>query len=149
MLERGDCYMYCFFQAEDGIRDYKVTGVQTCALPICSAWRRLPRPDPLLSAGSREWRSVFRGRKQLAPVPRFPQPVPEPRSPGRRPSDPATPAPRSSIRVPPRCGFAIPLWRLLHNRPSDKTEIGVRATAPPAFGSLAKPVAVSIGAQVS
>src|SRR6266446_6169602 len=28
--------MFCFFffQAEDGIRDYKVTGVQTCALPI-------------------------------------------------------------------------------------------------------------------
>src|SRR5205807_4763200 len=24
-----------FFQAEDGIRDYKVTEVQTCALPIC------------------------------------------------------------------------------------------------------------------
>src|SRR5205807_7810117 len=24
-----------FFQVEDGIRDYKVTGVQTCALPIC------------------------------------------------------------------------------------------------------------------
>src|SRR3712207_7174278 len=33
--------MYCvdlsffFFQAEDGIRDIGVTGVQTCALPIC------------------------------------------------------------------------------------------------------------------
>src|SRR2546426_7821027 len=27
--------MFFFFQAEDGIRDYKVTGVQTCALPIC------------------------------------------------------------------------------------------------------------------
>src|SRR5256885_2847684 len=26
--------MFFFFQAEDGIRDYKVTGVQTCALPI-------------------------------------------------------------------------------------------------------------------
>src|SRR5205807_7591340 len=28
--------LFCcfFFQAEDGIRDYKVTGVQTCALPI-------------------------------------------------------------------------------------------------------------------
>src|ERR1039457_7661315 len=26
-----------FFQAEDGIRDYKVTGVQTCALPIYAA----------------------------------------------------------------------------------------------------------------
>src|SRR5256885_4546228 len=28
---------FFFFQAEDGIRDYKVTGVQTCALPICRA----------------------------------------------------------------------------------------------------------------
>src|SRR5204863_3557424 len=25
-----------FFQAEDGIRDLYVTGVQTCALPICN-----------------------------------------------------------------------------------------------------------------
>src|SRR5256885_13046094 len=30
-----------FFQAEDGIRDYKVTGVQTCALPICPGLRRV------------------------------------------------------------------------------------------------------------
>src|SRR2546426_9004286 len=31
---------FFFFQAEDGIRDYKVTGVQTCALPISflDAW---------------------------------------------------------------------------------------------------------------
>src|SRR5438046_7162361 len=29
-------FMFCFFfQAEDGIRDWSVTGVQTCALPIC------------------------------------------------------------------------------------------------------------------
>src|SRR5256885_11477249 len=28
---------FFFFQAEDGIRDYKVTGVQTCALPILEA----------------------------------------------------------------------------------------------------------------
>src|SRR5699024_11709111 len=27
--------VYFFFQAEDGIRDRNVTGVQTCALPIC------------------------------------------------------------------------------------------------------------------
>src|SRR5437762_9723791 len=27
--------MFFFFQAEDGIRDTSVTGVQTCALPIC------------------------------------------------------------------------------------------------------------------
>ena len=31
----GGCF---FFQAEDGIRDYKVTGVQTCALPICCVY---------------------------------------------------------------------------------------------------------------
>src|SRR5205807_7313954 len=30
------CILFFFFQAEDGIRDYKVTGVQTCALPIYS-----------------------------------------------------------------------------------------------------------------
>src|SRR5256885_17233165 len=31
--------LFFFFQAEDGIRDYKVTGVQTCALPnLCGAW---------------------------------------------------------------------------------------------------------------
>src|ERR1022692_5158030 len=31
---------FFFFQAEDGIRDYKVTGVQTCALPIYRIGRR-------------------------------------------------------------------------------------------------------------
>src|SRR5690606_39460456 len=29
---------FFFFQAEDGIRDFHVTGVQTCALPILDAW---------------------------------------------------------------------------------------------------------------
>src|SRR5688572_32133111 len=33
---------FFFFQAEDGIRDLTVTGVQTCALPIC-----LPLEDEL------------------------------------------------------------------------------------------------------
>src|SRR5256885_4630183 len=33
--------VFFFFQAEDGIRDYKVTGVQTCALPICLRLRSL------------------------------------------------------------------------------------------------------------
>src|SRR2546429_3071140 len=31
------CFFF-FFQAEDGIRDVAVTGVQTCALPICCSW---------------------------------------------------------------------------------------------------------------
>src|SRR5256885_7330896 len=34
-LSHRTCSLF-FFQAEDGIRDYKVTGVQTCALPIFS-----------------------------------------------------------------------------------------------------------------
>src|SRR6267154_5155574 len=29
-----DFFFFFFFQAEDGIRDGRVTGVQTCALPI-------------------------------------------------------------------------------------------------------------------
>src|SRR5690606_41061053 len=33
---------YFFFQAEDGIRDFHVTGVQTCALPIL----RFPPREP-------------------------------------------------------------------------------------------------------
>src|SRR2546430_10946312 len=35
--------MYFFFQAEDGIRDLTVTGVQTCALPILTIQ---PGADP-------------------------------------------------------------------------------------------------------
>src|SRR5256885_5273414 len=43
---RSYIYAVFFFQAEDGIRDYKVTGVQTCALPISWAawWTRGRRP---------------------------------------------------------------------------------------------------------
>src|SRR2546430_9923171 len=32
--------LFFFFQAEDGIRDLTVTGVQTCALPICRSVNR-------------------------------------------------------------------------------------------------------------
>src|SRR5256885_5734410 len=42
---------FFFFQAEDGIRDYKVTGVQTCALPISGRLRSRPH-----SFGSRRER---------------------------------------------------------------------------------------------
>src|ERR1022692_5000183 len=52
-------YLFFFFQAEDGIRDYKVTGVQTCALPIsCRAGR--PRSGgAVLQSLSRQMRSSF------------------------------------------------------------------------------------------
>src|SRR6266478_7963914 len=35
-------FFFFFFQAEDGIRDLTVTGVQTCALPISREWPSLP-----------------------------------------------------------------------------------------------------------
>src|SRR3989442_5993667 len=37
MSRRKSFFCLSFFQAEDGIRDADVTGVQTCALPISSA----------------------------------------------------------------------------------------------------------------
>src|SRR2546422_11743797 len=39
--------MFFFFQAEDGIRDVAVTGVQTCALPICVHQRPHQRGSPV------------------------------------------------------------------------------------------------------
>src|SRR2546422_11516918 len=39
-----------FFQAEDGIRDVAVTGVQTCALPIFVAFRRSASEHPEVSS---------------------------------------------------------------------------------------------------
>src|SRR3989440_3434637 len=41
-----DLFFFFFFQAEDGIRDLIVTGVQTCALPIYPRGGRLRAPDP-------------------------------------------------------------------------------------------------------
>src|SRR5690606_28788345 len=46
--------LFFFFQAEDGIRDFHVTGVQTCALPIfacCIDRRTAPRGTPIYAAG--------------------------------------------------------------------------------------------------
>src|SRR2546422_791224 len=39
-----------FFQAEDGIRDVAVTGVQTCALPICKGFYDYSVDPPKLVA---------------------------------------------------------------------------------------------------
>src|SRR5690606_39781623 len=42
------CIQFFFFQAEDGIRVFHVTGVQTCALPILVVGRRDdPRPPAI------------------------------------------------------------------------------------------------------
>src|SRR3989454_9149990 len=57
--------MFFFFQAEDGIRDYKVTGVQTCALPISARGTLSPdRPTRLPARGAR---TRFRPLRRPAP----------------------------------------------------------------------------------
>src|SRR2546430_13345764 len=43
---------FFFFQAEDGIRDLTVTGVQTCALPISATTEAMTYMRSLLPAGS-------------------------------------------------------------------------------------------------
>src|SRR3712207_9148917 len=46
-------YIFFFFQAEDGIRDIGVTGVQTCALPISEEapviLESMEFPEPVIS----------------------------------------------------------------------------------------------------
>src|SRR5256886_9546202 len=49
---------FFFFQAEDGIRDLTVTGVQTCALPISPAARpACGEGPPPARCGGRHWRT--------------------------------------------------------------------------------------------
>src|SRR5262249_58870711 len=79
----GLCVCYFFFQAEDGIRDWSVTGVQTCALPISlrgapphqrqredEAERRVGRIDlvahPRILAGNEIGRASCRERVEIS-----------------------------------------------------------------------------------
>src|SRR5690606_40294720 len=58
--------LFFFFQAEDGIRDFHVTGVQTCALPISSNGRGSP-----IGRGSRIRSRTFPGRCNHSTPPRL------------------------------------------------------------------------------
>src|SRR2546427_7106985 len=51
---------FFFFQAEDGIRDLTVTGVQTCALPICV--------DAAAQVGQIRVRSLESKRTNVGPI---------------------------------------------------------------------------------
>src|SRR5207249_6143675 len=56
--------LFFFFQAEDGIRDRNVTGVQTCALPISTYSGAAPRKPgttgttPRARSGRSTWRAL-------------------------------------------------------------------------------------------
>src|SRR5690606_12091594 len=73
----------CFFQAEDGIRDFHVTGVQTCALPISRV-----SPDATV------WLVVLE---------------PPPPSPGRFSGTKLLPDSDSRVPMKMRLGFVMPL----------------------------------------
>src|SRR2546422_8973956 len=63
LVGNGWVLMFCFFfQAEDGIRDVAVTGVQTCALPISIHPVRLIKGVPSWWADSRAIATQSRSR---------------------------------------------------------------------------------------
>src|SRR6266542_5775243 len=83
MRKSSASLLFFFFQAEDGIRDATVTGVQTCALPISRPcrWRRAPAPRPPATVRRDRHRSGrARGRRRRGREP---------------PGGPATPARRA------------------------------------------------------
>src|SRR5260370_284261 len=58
--------VFFFFQAEDGIRDSSVTGVQTCALPICGmSWESSAEYYRLINQGVRDRLGPLRSAKLL------------------------------------------------------------------------------------
>src|SRR5437762_13281710 len=59
--------MFFFFQAEDGIRDTSVTGVQTCALPICRRSDRHALPSRTRSRPGAQRRRRGGGRRGRRP----------------------------------------------------------------------------------
>src|SRR5215475_15213024 len=58
-------FFFFFFQAEDGIRDFHVTGVQTCALPISRRCR-----------ARRHCRAIRRARGRAPRIPARPSDAP-------------------------------------------------------------------------
>src|SRR5207245_5230228 len=57
-------FLHFFFQAEDGIRDATVTGVQTCALPIFDA------QTVAVTFPTTFYRALFMGHRDLWPFPK-------------------------------------------------------------------------------
>src|SRR3712207_8665539 len=81
------CLLYCyccyffFFQAEDGIRDIGVTGVQTCALPISwtPTWPTAGCTAPWSTSRGRTWATCsttagpWRSRRPVFTPPSWPR----------------------------------------------------------------------------
>src|SRR5262249_59897682 len=58
------CVFFFFFQAEDGIRDWSVTGVQTCALPIFQGFHDAPFAAQMFGGAGREYRWKYGTKRE-------------------------------------------------------------------------------------
>src|SRR6266496_2084738 len=115
-------FFFFFFQAEDGIRDLYVTGVQTCALPICTTPVRQDEAMVVRTPGSRD--------PPTGPQPDQPGPVsgrrrrpdrgPSPPTAGTAPGGGSTPLRPSRPDGPRDAGEAAPpdRWSIFLVTPS-------------------------------
>src|SRR5690606_7999965 len=93
---------FFFFQAEDGIRDFHVTGVQTCALPISAAYRRSRLP-PRSRRSAACWarcpcsRRRCRRPRRRSPPPSWSPPARSARSARAEPFDPKSASSRAFL----------------------------------------------------
>src|SRR5690606_5203307 len=103
-------FLFFFFQAEDGIRDFHVTGVQTCALPICffiseRSEDMASREDEFLSLvfGNKKPTTTTKPATQSSPVPAPPvATAPRPSTSSPSPVSVQTTIPTSTVPTPPR-----------------------------------------------
>src|SRR6266853_1910433 len=117
---------FFFFQAEDGIRDLTVTGVQTCALPI-SRSRRVSRTSPRRAPVRRKRRSRTSGY-ELMPKEYGSRSEPAYGPAGERAED------RADANEPGRLDAdAAPRARVVERRPEEPRRVreGQEVTDPP------------------
>src|SRR2546422_4717364 len=159
-------FLFFFFQAEDGIRDVAVTGVQTCALPISRSSERTrghggrgrrrlgPRDPAALARRNRRPGARVRSDDRAAPpIPRAAGPVRETGldrtdggGGGPRAAEPAgKPARGGAARPAPRRGTRRPRTVAGHRRAgrsarsADRSPVGILPahSVPPAPGERA------------
>src|SRR3990170_1725261 len=137
-------FFFFFFQAEDGIRDDLVTGVQTCALPISprgSSWSGVPGGPPPAAAVPPRSGSAALGpsaasrRRSLRGRARWRSPSPTPR---------ASPAPRFLPRsASPSCTgirlYGGSNFGIRHATTSTKTIIPAKSVPSLTFRALVLP----------
>src|SRR2546427_8301539 len=66
LITRHCCIFFFFFQAEDGIRDLTVTGVQTCALPIWFHFGQRGKSETYREIGRDEDDERYRKERQAS-----------------------------------------------------------------------------------